>query len=131
MASSTTSTAERDRILRLIEAGDISASQAAQLLDALVIEQAQPVMRSERIQNRTMRVWLTDTATRRQKIKLTATLPVPLVGTSLRLLTHLAPQLNETTIRQLIDAIERGLTGRLLDLQDLEEGTRLEIFIER
>jgi hypothetical protein len=126
-----TSTDERDRILRLIEAGDITATQAAQLLDALVTEQAQPADRGERIQNRTVRIWLTDTATRRQKIKLTATLPTPLIGTSLHLLTHLAPQLNETTIRQLIDAIERGLTGRLLDLQDLEEGTRLEIFIER
>jgi hypothetical protein len=126
-----TSTDERDRILRLIEAGDISASQAAQLLDALVIEQAQPAGRSERIQNQVVRVWLTDTSTRRQKIKLTATLPTSLIGTSLHMLTRLVPQLNETTIRQLIDAIERGSTGRLLDLQDLEEGTRLEIFIER
>ena len=60
-----------------------------------------------------------------------ATLPTPLIGTSLRLLSHLMPQLNQTTIRQLIDTIERGSTGRLLDLQDLEEGKRLEIFIER
>jgi len=119
---------ERNSILSLVEAGQLSASEAAQLLDALVTDQAQPV---ERIQNRTMRVWLTDTTTRQQKMKLTTTLPTQLIGASLRLLTHLIPQLNEATIRQLIDAIERGSIGRLLDLQDLEEGKRLEIFIER
>lgn len=131
MASFPASIDERDRILRLIESGDISASQAAELLDALVTAQVQPTSHSERLQNKTVRVWLTDTATRRQRLKMTATLPAALIGTSLRLLNRLAPQLNETTIRQLIDTIERGSTGRLLDLQDLEEGTRLEIFIER
>jgi hypothetical protein len=125
---------ERNRILSLIEEGQISASEAARLLDALVIEQVQHLERAARIQNRTIRIWLTeesDTATRHQKVKMTATLPTPLIGTSLRLLSHMMPQLNQTTIRQLIDTIERGSTGRLLDLQDLEEGKRLEIFIER
>ncbi len=125
---------ERNRILSLIEEGQISASEAARLLDALVIEQVQQVERAARVQNRTIRIWLTDesdAATRQQKIKMTATLPTPLVGTSLRLLSHLMPQLNQATIRHLIDTIERGSTGRLLDLQDLEEGKRLEIFIER
>jgi hypothetical protein len=125
---------ERNRILSLVEAGDISASEAAQLLDALVAKQAQHGERDEYIKNRTLRIWLTDattTATRRQKIKMTAALPTPLIGASLRMLSHLMPQLNEATIRQLIDAIERDSTGRLLDLQDLEEGKRLEIFIER
>jgi SHOCT-like domain len=125
---------ERNRILSLVEAGQISASEAAQLLDALVVEQTRPAERNERIQNKTMRIWLTDvsdTAARRQKIKMSAVLPAPLIGASLRLLSRLMPQLNQATIRQLIDAIERGSTGRLLDLQDLEEGQRLEIFVER
>lgn len=130
----TASIDERNRILSLVEAGDISASEAAQLLDALVAEQAHYAERAERVQNHTLRIWLSDvsaTATRRQKIKMTAALPTPLIGASLRLLSRLVPQLNEVTIRQLIDAVERGSTGRLLDLQDLEEGKRLEIFIER
>jgi hypothetical protein len=119
---------ERNRILSLVEAGQLSASEAAQLLDALVTDQLQA---TERIQNRTIRIWLTGAATRQQKMKMTATLPAPLVGAGLHLLARLMPQVNEATIHQLIDAIERGSIGRLLDLQDLEEGKRLEIFIER
>jgi hypothetical protein len=122
---------ERNSILSLLESGQISAVEAAQLLDALVVERAPLAERVERIQNKTIRIWLTDASTRRQKIKLTAALPTPLIGASLHLLANLMPQLNNATIRQLIDVIERGATGRLLDLQDLEEGKRLEIFIER
>lgn len=119
---------ERNRILLLVETGQLSASEAAQLLDALVTDQLHT---TERLQNRTVRIWLTSAATRQQKMKMTATLPAPLIGASLRLLVRLMPQLNDATIHQLIDAIERGSIGRLLDLQDLEEGKRLEIFIER
>jgi transposase len=119
---------ERNRILSLVETGQLSASEAAQLLDALVKDQVQA---TERIQNHTVRIWLTSAATRQPKMKMTATLPAPLIGASLHLLARLMPQLNEATIHQLIDAIERGSIGRLLDLQDLEEGKRLEIFIER
>lgn len=129
-----TSIDERNRILALVEAGQISASEAAQLLDALLVEQApeaQQIHRTERMQNHTVRIWLTEAASRQQKVRMTATLPAPLIGASLRMLSRLLPQLNNTTIRQLIDTIERGSTGRLLDLQDLEEGKRLEIFIER
>ena len=129
-----TSIDERNRILALVEAGQISASEAAQLLDALMVEhapEAQEINRAERMQNHTVRIWLTDVASRQQKVRMTAALPTPLIGASLRMLSRLLPQLNNTTIRQLIDTIERGSTGRLLDLQDLEEGKRLEIFIER
>jgi len=125
------STDERNSILTLLESGQISAREAAQLLDALVVEQASPRERVERIQNKTIRIWLTDASTRRQKIKMTAALPTPLIGASLHMLAQLMPQLNNATVRQLINVIERGATGRLLDLQDLEEGKRLEIFIER
>ena len=64
-------------------------------------------------------------------MKMTATLPVPLVSLSLRMLSHFAPQLNENAVQHVIQAIERGAIGRVLDVQDLEEGKRLEIFVEQ
>ncbi len=123
-----TSSDERNRILSMIESGQITAAQAAQLLDALVSEQERP---GERKHNRTLRIWLTDMTTNRKRINMTATIPVDLVSMSLRLLTRLMPQLNDGTIQNLIRAVERGNTGRLLDLQDLEEGKRVEIFVEQ
>ena len=124
----TTSTDERNRILNMIESGQITAGQAAQLLDTLLPEYEQS---GGQIENRTVRIWLTDMSTNRRKMNMTATLPVYLVSMSLRLLARLVSQLNDSTIQNVIRALERGTTGRLLDLQDLEEGKRLEIFVEK
>ncbi len=124
----TTSTDERNRILNMIESGQITAGQAAQLLDTLLPEHEQS---SGQMENRTLRIWMTDMPTNRSKMNMTATMPVYLVSMSLRLLARLISQLNDSTIQNVIRAMERGTTGRLLDLQDLEEGKRLEIFVEK
>jgi hypothetical protein len=124
----TTATDERNRILNMIESGQLTAAQAAQLLDTLLPEYEQTGGQSE---NRTVRIWMTDISTNRRKMNMTATIPVYLVTMSLRLLARLVSQLNDSTLQNVIRAIERGTTGRLLDLQDLEEGKRLEIFVEK
>src|SRR5260221_12143584 len=92
-----TLTDERNRILNMIETGQITAAQAAQLLDALVSEQ-QPV---ERVRNRTVRIWMTDSATNSKKMHPTATKPINLVNMNLHLLTSLGPQLNDGTVQNL------------------------------
>ncbi len=123
-----TSTNERNRILSMVEAGQITAAQAAELLDTLapVYEQ-----HASQLENRTVRIWLTDMSTNRRKINVTATLPVYLLGASLRMLARLVAQINDNTMQHVIRAIEKDMTGRLIDLQDLEEGKRLEIFVEK
>ncbi len=122
------STSERNRILMMVESGQISAVEAAQLLDAL---QSQRERAGERNSNRTLRIWMSDMTTRRKKYNMTATLPINLIGACLHLLGRLVPQLNNNTIEDLLRTIDSGATGRLLDLQDLEEGKRVEIFVER
>ena len=124
----TTSTDERNRILGMVESGQLTAAQAAELLDTLMPADKQPVSQQ---QNRTVRIWLTDISTNRRKMNVTATLPVYLLSTSLRLLAHLVAQLNDSTMQYVIRAIENGMTGRLIDLQDLEEGKRIEFFVEK
>ena len=124
----TTSTNERNRILGMIESGQITAAQAAGLLDTLMSNYEQS---SSQVENRTVRIWMTDMSNNRRKMNMTATIPVYLVNMSLRLLARLVSQLDDGTIQQVIRALERGTTGRLLDLQDLEEGKRLEIFVEK
>ena len=124
----TTSTDERNRILNMIESGQITAAQAAQLLDTLEPQHEQS---GRQMENRTVRIWMTDMSTNHRKMNMTATMPVYLVSMSLRLLARLVSQLNDSTIQNVIRAIERDTTGRLLDLQDLEEGKRIEIFVEK
>ena len=124
----TTSTGERNRILNMIESGQITAAQAAGLLDTLMSDYEQS---GSQMENRTVRIWMTDMSTNRRKMNMTATIPVYLVSMSLRLLARLESQFNDSTIQTVIHALERGTTGRLLDLQDLEEGKRIEIFVEK
>src|SRR5689334_20619948 len=116
---------ERDRILRLVESGQVSAAEAGQLLDALESE------RSGRLQrDRTIRVRATTLDGKRQKVNVTATLPVSVIKVSLRLGMHLMPQLSNNALLDLLRKIEEGVSGRLLDLQDLEKGERIEVFVE-
>src|SRR5579859_395543 len=121
---------ERRRVRRMVETGQVSAWEAAQLLDTLTARQERTEP-GTRPRNHTLHIWVSDTSGKRSQVKMTATLPVPLVSLGLRMLSRFAPQLNENTLQHIIDAIERGATGRVLDMQDLEEGKRLEIFVEQ
>ena len=121
------STAERIRILRLVESGSVTAEEAARLLDTLELKQ-EHTEESKRKRNRLVRVRVTNLSNNRQKANVT--IPVSLIDVGLRLGTRLAPQIRGSALEDLLHAIEGGATGRLLDLQDLEEGERVEIFAE-
>lgn len=115
---------ERNRILKMIEQGQVSADEAAQLLDAF---SAEPRV-ADRARARLVRVRVTDLHSNRQKANVT--IPVSLVNVGLRLGARLAPQLSGSALEELARSIEHGATGRLLEWQDLEEGERIELFVE-
>lgn len=119
---------ERNRILSMVAAGQVSAEDAEQLFDALQEEPAEP---PPRFQNRTVRIWVTDMTTRSRKVNMTATLPVSVLRTGLRALGSLMPSLRDGRAEEIMRALESGVTGRVMDLQDLEDGKRIEIFIEQ
>ncbi|NTW97708.1 MAG: hypothetical protein HGB28_04075 [Oscillochloris sp.] len=119
-----TSGSERNRILKMIEAGQVSADEAAQLLDALG-----PAPRSvDRQRPRMVRVRVTDLHSGRQTANVL--IPVGLVNVGLRLGARLAPQLGGSALEELVRSIEGGATGRLLEWQDMEEGERVELMVE-
>lgn len=120
----TTPGSERNRILKMIEAGQVSADEAAQLLDALG-----PAPRpAERPRPRLVRVRVTNLHSGRQTANVM--IPVSLVNVGLRLGARLAPQLSGSALEELVRSIEGGATGRLLEWQDLEEGERVELIVE-
>ncbi|WP_052889949.1 SHOCT-like domain-containing protein [Thermogemmatispora carboxidivorans] len=119
---------ERDRILRLVEAGQVSAAEAARLLDALASPvEAVPSSRA-RPRQRLVHIRVTDLLQNRPRTSVT--IPVELIEVGLRLATRLAPQISGSALEQLLRAIAQASTGRLLDFQDLEENERVEIFLE-
>lgn len=119
---------ERNRILTMVEAGQVSADEAARLFDALLEE---PAPSPPPVQNRTVRLWVTDMATRNRKVNMTATLPVHMLRAGLQTLASIVPPLRDGRAEQIIHSLESGTTGRVMDLQDLEDGRRVEIFIEQ
>jgi len=121
----TSLTDERNRILRLVESGNVTAEEAIRLLDAIESKQEHTDTRKHK---RIARVRVTNLATNLQKANVT--IPVSLIDVGLRLGTRLVPQIRGSALEDLLRAIESGTTGRLLDLQDLEEGERVEIFAE-
>jgi DUF4097 and DUF4098 domain-containing protein YvlB len=129
---------ERDRILRMVEAGEVTAGEAAQLLDALA--EAEPERERERerersidrsrVRSRTLRIRVSSLNPKQQRVQMTATMPINLLRISLRLGSRLIPQLSSSALEDVLRAIESGASGRVLDVQDLEEGQRVEIFAE-
>ncbi|MFV9507802.1 MAG: SHOCT-like domain-containing protein [Oscillochloridaceae bacterium umkhey_bin13] len=115
---------DRDRILRMIEAGQVSAEEASRLLDALAAEQRV----ADRVRARLLRVRVSELPSGRPKANVT--IPVGLINVGLRLGARLGPQLSDSAMQELLRSIERGATGRLFEWQDLEEGERIEIFVD-
>ncbi len=121
---------ERDRVLSMLAAGQINTEQASRLLDIIEIEPAAHTPQQQHIRDRVIRLRTTSLGSKDKKINFTASLPVAMLKIGLRLGGILLPQLQVTTIQSILRAIETGRTGLILDLQDLEHGERLEIFID-
>jgi len=118
---------ERLRILKLIESGQVSAEEGGQLIEALAENQERDRPRGA-VQPRVLRVRVTDVSSRRQKINVT--IPVSLVGIGLKLGAKLARRIESANADQIMRAIEGGTLGRIFEMQDLDEGERVEIFVE-
>jgi hypothetical protein len=120
-------TDERLRILKLIENGQVSAEEGERLIEALGDDAARERTRAS-TPPRTLRVRVTDLNTRRSKVNVT--IPVSLVGIGMKLGARLIPRASGTTAEEIMRAIESGATGRVFEMQDLDEGERVEIFVE-
>jgi hypothetical protein len=118
---------ERLRILKLIESGQVSAEEGGQLIEALAENQERDRPRGT-MQPRVLRVRVTDVSSRRQKINVT--IPVSLVGIGLKLGAKLVRRMETANADQIMRAIEGGSLGRIFEMQDLDEGERVEIFVE-
>lgn len=116
---------ERKRVLQMIEAGQVTAEEGARLLDTLG---EGPRRERPRASGRALRVRVTDLQSHRHKVNVT--IPVNLVEVGLKLGSRLAPRMSRASIESILNAAEQGTTGRVFEMQDLEEGERIEIFVE-
>jgi len=118
------SSEERLKILQMIQEGKISAADGAKLLEALNRGAERPVAaRSE--EGHYLRVRVTDIVTGRNKVSVN--LPLSLVSAGIGIASKYVPGVAEV---DLMEAIRSGMTGKVIDVIDEEDGDHVEIFIE-
>lgn len=125
---------ERMRILKLIQEGKITAEEGAKLLAALSssagkTRKPRPVpATSSGKQARWFRVRVTDMAS--GKTKTSVNIPLGLMEWGLQIGAQYAPDLGGLDTEQLMEMLQSGAMGKIVDVIDEEDGEHVEIFIE-
>ena len=121
---------ERTEILRLVETGKLSAAEGIQLLNTLdkAPRQVASPQQSVNARSRWLRIRVTNLATQAPKVNVN--LPLGLVNAGLRIGQHFAPELNGINWDSLLDEIQQGANGKLVEVEDQDDNERVEIFVD-
>ena len=72
---------------------------------------------------------VTDSSSGKETIRVN--LPIGLLNVGLRMGARFVPDIEqELAMEELIEALDQGITGKIVDIVDEEDGQRVEIFIE-
>ena len=120
---------ERMEILRMVQSGQISAEEGAKLLEALK-QDAQPhpsaTVGDRAQQPRRLRVRVSDLETGRNKVNID--LPWNLINVGMHMGARFAPE--EIDLEEVMQALQAGTEGKIVDVEDAEDNERVEIFVE-
>ncbi len=120
---------ERIKILKMIDEGKITAEEGAKLLATLSENRKAVPRRSVAAVSpsgaRWLKVRVTDMVTGRSKA--TVNLPLGLVDAGLNIASKYAP---DVAFDELVEAINAGAEGKIIDVFDEKDGEHVEIFIE-
>ena len=120
-------TEERMKILKLIEDGKVSAEEGAKLLSALTTA-SQPLSGLSASGAKWLRVRVTDVNSGRSKA--TVQIPISLMEAGMKIGAHFAPEIDGVNMDQILEALRTGITGKIIDVTDDEDGEHVEIFVE-
>lgn len=120
---------ERLQILKMLQDNKISADEASRLLGAL--EEPQVTTATDGAKWIRVRVLDLDTG----KAKVNVNLPIALIDVALNIGMKFVPQdelgqVNGLDIQQLLDAIKQGAVGKLVEVEEEDEGIRVEVIVE-
>jgi hypothetical protein len=122
---------ERARILQMVSENKIDAAEGARLLSAL--NNATPDAKEQETDARGgkaswFRVRVTNLETGRTKVNVN--LPLSLVKMGLKMGAHFSPEVQELDWEELMVAIQEGAAGKLVEVEDLEDGEKVEVFVD-
>ena len=120
---------ERMKILKMIEEGKLSAEEGTKLLAALNVKRPTS-LRSPGMPGgaKWLRIRVTDTRTGRSKASVQ--IPIALVDAGLKIGAHFAPEVDGVDMSNVMEALRSGVTGKIIDVTDEEDGEHVEIYVE-
>ncbi len=108
-------------VLNQLSAGQISAEEAARLLHA-------PAPGEARAGARWLHIRVTDLATGRARVNVN--LPLSWVEIGMKIGARHEPRLAEIDWPSVVAQVQAGAAGRLLEVEDLDDNERVEIFVD-
>nr|QCO92850.1 hypothetical protein [uncultured bacterium] len=125
---------ERLRVLQLIQDGKISAEEGIRLLESL--DSATQAAAGKPAGTtptpgrgaRWFRVQVTDTHT--GKTRVNVRLPVNVLSAGMKMGARFSPEVEGLDMNQLMELIQAGATGQVLDVVDELDGEHVEVFLE-
>jgi len=134
-------TEERMKILAMVQEGKITPEDASQLLEAINSaptpprhsRPAAPVPPGEELgglgrKPRWLRVRVTDTESGKPRVNVR--LPISMVSVGLKMGSRFAPQIEGLDGAELMQIIESGELGQIVDVYDEDDGEHVEVFLE-
>jgi len=120
---------ERMKILKMIEEGKLSAEEGTKLLAALNVKRPlSPRAPGMPGSAKWLRIRVTDTRTGRSKASVQ--IPLALVDAGLKIGAHFAPEVEGVDMSNVLEALRSGVTGKIIDVTDDEDGEHVEIYVE-
>lgn len=125
---------ERLKVLKMVQEGKLSADQASELLSLL--EEPRPSTKSPVAppippvagHGKFLRVRVTDTDSGR--VRVNVRLPVSMVNAGMKMGMRFTPEVEGLNFEDLAQFIASGEVGKIVDVQDEEDGEHVEVFIE-
>jgi hypothetical protein len=121
---------ERAQILNMISEGKITAEEGSRLLAAIKPSERQSLQRgtSDALRGRWLRIRVFNTVSGKPKVNVN--LPMGLVSMGLKFGAQFAPEMADFDMEELMAAIEEGAQGKIIEVEDTEDGERVEIWLE-
>jgi hypothetical protein len=125
---------ERLQILKMLERGQISADEAASLIEALGeedVEIAKPKKKFKNLDGKVLKVRVLEGT---EDIKVNVNIPLKLVqvlaGIGVKFLPEdKYPELKGLDLAEILAMVEAGVEGNLVDI-DSSDGTKVQVFVE-
>ena len=120
---------ERMQILEMVEDGKITAAEAMELFSALERNDQEIVPKTDAKWLK-VRVYTLD-----DQPKVNVNIPISLVDVGLKLAKKYDPKLKESgldkiDLDEILDAVKNGAEGKLVDVIDEEEQTKVKVYVE-